>query len=194
MAEQHVDLNGESRASRRELWERRLTRAFFFAGMVLLILVPLGLAAGRYRGRSVEPARIPVSHLAPQLSGRYVVLVVFQPRDCAGYQGFIDSMGSLAASRPGLVLGVPVNAPREREALRTALADFAPSFPLVPVLADDATRLLGATGYRTPVAVVVDPQGRPALIASPQPDTYGQAEMTRLLASYLARLEAGVST
>jgi len=178
-------------AEPRERREMILTRALFIAGLVLLVLMPLTIAVARFHGRRPTPVRILASHLAPSLRGRYAVLVVFQPRDCASYQGFIDSMGDLA--RPGTrpVLGIPVNAPRDREQLRRALADFAPTFPLAPELADDAVRVLGFLGYRTPIALVVDPQGRASFVIPPQPSPYRQAEVNRLAESFLVGLETG---
>jgi hypothetical protein len=161
-----------------------LATLFFAAGILLLVLMPVSIAVARYRSSTLHAAAVP--EIARAFHGTPGVVVVFQPRDCAGFDSFIDAFSSLSRQRAGQVLGIPVNSPPDTMALRRSLAEFSPAFPLAPRLDADAERLLSAIGFaRTPLAIVVDRAGRPVMVVPPQPNPYRQAEMTRLVASYL---------
>jgi hypothetical protein len=163
---------------------RIATRALFSAGVLLLVAFPVSIAVTRYRTRAVDSGATPA--LAAEFRGHYGVLVIFQARDCAGYRTFFDALSGLARQRKGQVLGVAVNSAGDGRELRRAIADFSPAFPVADRFEAQAARILASMGYRnTPLAVVIDPSGRPSLILPPQLNPYRQAQMIQIANSYL---------
>lgn len=143
------------------------------------------------RGRKpAAPASRLGAHLPAGARGKPALIVVFQPGDCESYRGFIEAMGSLTGRGHGAVLGAPVNAPSGERALRESFAGLAPDLVMVPGIAPDVVRMLGELGYHdTPVAVLVDPAGRPAMVVQPQPDPFRQARMADLVGAEMAMLQ-----
>jgi hypothetical protein len=175
-------------ANRLRAHERFFTRALFCSAVALLVALPISATVKRHRSRA-GPAPDLAAHLPAGARGRPALLVVLQPRDCESYRGFVEAMTSLRGTVEGDVMAVPVNSPSGPDALREAFARLAPRLPVVPEASRDAMLMLAALGYRdTPVALLVDAAGRPAMVIQPQPDPFRQARMTDLIRGEMAML------
>jgi hypothetical protein len=171
---------------KRNALDRTFARLLLTAGLLMLLAV----GAGRFHHAS--QSGLPAERLSPLLHGRHGIVLVFQPHDCSGHRSFVDALNALHRSGRVPVAGIPLNAPRNREELKAALLGFDPAFPLAPELADHAGKLLLEMGFRrTPVALVVDPGGRPLMVVPPHPVPYREAELIRLATEYLENLRAG---
>lgn len=94
-----------------------------------------------------------------------VLLVALQPGDCTSYGGFVRTWADLHARGEVRVAGVGLNfTAREAEALgREGAAE--PGFPVRFDLSDRTERMLLRLGAaRTPVAILLDSDGRPRLV------------------------------
>lgn len=128
----------------------------------------------------------PVLSATRAIRAKYGVLVLFQPRDCEGYRDFMDAVAVLGRTADMPVVGVPLNMPESRSAFQAAVQRLDPPFPLAPAAGDATSEALWLMGYRhTPVALVVDPAGRPVAVLPPEPVPYHQAREMEALRSYL---------
>ena len=129
-----------------------------------------------------QDAAVPV--LPAALRGRIGLIVIFRTDECAGYRNFLASVEELEKqSLP--VVGVPLDGPADKSKLRTMLVGLDPAFPLAPEAASSARVLLAMVGVRTtPIAILLDASGRPAMLIPPHESPYGQAELVRIAANY----------
>lgn len=159
-----------------------------FAGFTSFLVV----GSAFFHGRSPDENVISIEGLPASHSGQYAAIVLFQSEDCASYENFLDALGFLHRSGRVPVLGVPINASRGQVEVRQAKTGFDPDFPLNRELADQAVALISQMGYRrTPLAVLLDPRGRPLLVIPPHPVPYRQAEITRIVTEYVENLNSG---
>lgn len=107
-----------------------------------------------------------LSGLAPA-DGRPTLLVLFQSSDCSSYSAYLQQWNTLAREGEVRVVGVPLNTGRGAVA-KPVVDYFTPAFPLRHDLAPDAATLLRQMGQsHSPVAVLLDPAGRPRMIVPP---------------------------
>jgi hypothetical protein len=173
---------------------RRGLRSYALAVVVAAVLAAALTRSAAGSGRVPASSAIPADVLPAALRGRYGVLVLFQPGDCGGYRDFIEAVAVMAHAAGVPVVGTPIRAPSDPGKLRTAMRRLDPPFSLAPRAANATSRSLWTMGYKhTPVALVVDPQGRPVMVLPPEAVPYHQAREMEAAGSYLvARRSGGV--
>jgi hypothetical protein len=155
-------------------------------GVTLLFLLLAAFravpAAGEARARSHARA------LGAAAAGRPTLLVLFQDRDCSGASRFVTDWRRLTADGSVRVIGVPVNV-RSDAALAEVIAQFPPGFDLRPELEGAAVSLLRRfRAPYTPVAVLLDPGGRPRMLIPQLEASLNQLEVQAAVTTYLTML------
>ena len=160
----------------------RMASRFLLAAAVVM----LGVAGWRVWTRpalwwSLRPAAAVPAAAGP--SGG--LLVVYQARDCASYAAFIQRWQGVHAPGDFEVTGVPLDAGSKQAWARRTLEDLAPGYPVRPDLASRAADLLGGLGnLPTPVAIVIDRQGRPRMVLGATADPRDLSAARDLVLAY----------
>jgi hypothetical protein len=168
-------------------------------GGILAVVGALALTAAGYavrQGPSVSGASTIPAVRSAEDHPRPVLLVVFRPDDCTSYQEFLAQWNEAHRSGEIRVLGVPVHGSGD---VRARIAElFQPAFPLRADLEGEVVTSLLRMGYtRTPVALLLDPEGRPRMVVQPSPHLRLQAGTAALVHEYArsmspARAKPGV--
>jgi len=154
--------------------------------MLVAAVVMLGVAGWRVWTRpalwwSLRPAAAVPAAAGP--SGG--LLVVYQARDCTTYAAFIQRWQAVRAPGDFEVTGVPLDAGSNGEWARRALEDLAPSYPVRADLASRTADLLAGLGNPpTPVAIVIDRQGRPRMVVGAAADPRELSRAHDLVVAY----------
>lgn len=160
-----------------------LSRAFLIGGVGALIVAAwfAGVAS------AWSDSTLPAVRLSTQDGP--AVLVVFQPGDCSTYRGFIEQWGELNSRSEIRVVGAVVNVSDAFHSNGQPQIEFTPAYPVRFDLEQTATRMLRRAGYHeTPVAILLDAEGRPRMIISPHPNPRRQAVMRELVREYAVTL------
>lgn len=116
------------------------------------------------------------------------LLVIFQPADCHSYRYFISDWRHVIDEHEVRVLAVPLNVGSDHDAL-TLAHDLAVPYPIRPDLARESRSLLRRLRHRqTPVAVFLDPSGKPRLVL-PANDTRDPHGKQAAITAYLENLK-----
>ncbi len=141
-----------------------LTRTAFVAAIVLI--ASSGVRLTKYL--VLAPGRATLAEQGLTADPRPTLLVVFQPADCPQFGRFIMGWNALARTGEVQVLGVPLHRSGDAQ-LKARPVLRGVDFPLRPELAAAVETLLLRMGYtRTPLAILLDPRGRPRLVVPAQ--------------------------
>lgn len=123
--------------------------------------------------------------IGEQPSGSGTLAVVFQPEDCESSSQFIKVWTQLRDASALEVIGIPINAPPDTQELAMALGNLKPDYPLRPDLGEDIATLLVRHGHtKTPIAVLLDPQGRPRMFIPGDVAPRHQTKILNLIQNY----------
>jgi hypothetical protein len=161
-------------------------------GMLLVnVLTLLFLLLAAFRAVPAAGEARELGHartLSAAAAGRPTLLVLFQDRDCSSAGRFVTDWRRLTAEGSVRVIAVPVNV-RSDAGLAEVIAQFPPDFDVRPELGGAAVSLLRRfRAPYTPVAVLLDPGGRPRMLIPQLDASLNQLEVQAAVTTYLTML------
>lgn len=158
-----------------------LDRAFLIGGGGALVLAAWLAGAASARPDSTTPA-VPLG-----TDDKPTLLVVFQAEDCSTHRGFVEQWAELRSEVR--VVGAVVNGSDAVGSSGQPHIEFSPAYPVRFDLEQTATLMLRRAGYqKTPVAILLDAEGRPRMVIPPHPNPRRRAMMRQLVREYAAAL------
>lgn len=166
----------------------QVSNLLFLAGGLLAVL-----AAVRLWGYVSAAPVGTLPGLGGDVGAAPTLLFIYRRDDCRTYAGLVEKWNELHREGQLRVRGVVLDGPEAGgpPEAREASARVRPRFPVHPELAAPAERLMLRLGFvRTPVALLLDAEGRPRLALPPEPDRERAERALALAAAHAALLSS----